>query len=254
MNRILLDIVKNNHFDLVFLAKADTINYKILREINNYSKTFYYFVDPIKIAYSINAFKYASLTTWASASTTAMNLLFKRGGAKSYYILEGFNEKLFSSGENNKHKIIDVIFVGSITSDRKKYVNYLTRSGINVECFGRGWENKPIFFEDLVKKYRNSKIVLNFPREDSGFSDRVFQVMGTGSFLLSKYCSDLKRVFKRKIHLDWFETPEECINLIKFYLENDEIREKIAQEGHNYVLKNYTWEKMVQKINNIITE
>ena len=76
--------------------------------------------------------------------------------------------------------------------------------------------------------------------------------MGTGSFLLSKYCSDLKRIFKRKIHLDWFDTPEECLDLIKFYLENDKAREAIAKNGHDYVLQNFTWEKMVKRIIEIV--
>ena len=98
---------------------------------------------------------------------------------------------------------------------------------INVICFGPGWRNEPIYLNRLVSKYRKSKIILNFPRQDSGFSDRVFQALGAGSFLLSKFCSDLERVFKKEIHLDWFKTPEECLKLVEFYLEHDNIREKI---------------------------
>lgn len=254
MNRQLLNLIKNNQYDLIILAKADIINHENIKKFNNYSKTFYYFMDPLKIAHEINAINYASLTTWSSASTTAMNTLFKRAGANSYHVLEVYDENTYYPGEENKHKEIDVIFVGRGLPNRKKYINFLRKNNINVICHGPKWENKPIYFDELISKYRKSKIVLNFPQVDSGFSDRVFHVLGTGSFLLSKYCSDLKRIFKKEVHLDWFETPEECLKLTKFYLNNDEVRENIAQQGHKYVLENYTWKDTIEKILQIVTQ
>ena len=248
MNRILLEIVKKNRFDLIFLAKTDTINYKIIPKLNSYSKTWYFFMDPLKRALEINAVKYAALSTWSSASTTAMTFLFKKYGANSFYILEGFDQNLFSPGKENSIKKYDVIFVGSKRPDRKYFIDYLKKNNINIVCYGKGWNNKPVYLKKLVKKYRKSKIILNFPREDSGFSDRVFQSMGTGSFLLSRYCSDLERVFKKGVHLDWFETPEECLKLIEYYLDNEALREKISKVGSKYVLENFTWDKTVEKI------
>ncbi len=228
MNKLLFSEVSKNKYDLILFAKVNTINYKLIPKINKFSNTFYYFMDPLGVAYNIGAYRYASLSTWSSASTRVMNKLFKKKGVNSYYILEGYNEKIFKSGEENKHKQIDVIFVGSIDSTRERFINYLRDNKIKVICFGLRWENKPIYLERLVKEYRRSKIILNFPRQDSGFSDRVFQALGTGSFLLTKFCSDLERVFKKEIHLDWFKTPEECLKLVEFYLENDGIREKIS--------------------------
>ncbi|MFX0069906.1 MAG: glycosyltransferase [Candidatus Hermodarchaeota archaeon] len=254
MNRTLLSIVKKNRFDVVFLAKADTVNYNLIKKFNQYSKTFFYFMDPIEGAYAVNAFKYASLATWSSASTTAMTALFKKFGGNSYHILEVYDENIYNPGEENKSKEIDVIFVGRGLPQRKHYINYLRNNRINVVCHGPKWENKSIYFNDLILKYRKSKIILNFPRADTGFSDRVFHVLGTGSFLLSKYCSDLNRIFQRGVHMDWFETPEECLKLIKYYLKNEEIREKIAQQGYNYVVNNFTWKQTVEKILQIINQ
>lgn len=252
MNRQLIHYVKNNKFDLVFFGKADDINFKLIPKINKYSKTFYYFMDPLYISYEMNAHRYARLCTASSASTTAMNQLFKREGANSSYILEGYDVEVFNPSEENKHKELNVIFVGSKIPIRAEYINFLRKNNINVTCYGPGWENKPIYLEELVKKYRQSKIILNFPREDSGFSDRVFQAMGTSSLLLSRFCSDLERVFKKSIHMDWFKTLEECLKLIKYYLENNEIREKVSKDGYNYVRENYTWENTVERLLKII--
>ncbi|MFX0069902.1 MAG: glycosyltransferase [Candidatus Hermodarchaeota archaeon] len=251
MNRQLLKIVKKNKFDLVFIAKGDTVNYNLIPIINKFSKTWYYFMDPLNVSHEIRAHKYALLSTWSSASTRSMNLLFKKKGANNFYITQGYNNNVFNP-VNNKIKSQDVVFVGTKTPEREKIVKYLRENGINIQCYGVGWENKPIYLYELVKKYHTTKIILNFPREDSGFSVRVFQVMGTASFLLSGYCLDFENFFKKGVHLDWFKTPEECLNLIKYYLKNGEIREQIAKEGNSYISKKYTWDKIIKNILDII--
>ena len=248
MNRQLLKIIKKNHFDLVLIAKGDTVNYNLIPIFNKFSKTWYFFMDPLNISHEIRAHKYAALCNWCSATTTAMTTLFKRMSKNSYYILEGYDVNIFNPGVNNSNKEIDVIFVGTIDSVREKFITYLRKNKVNVICYGVGWKNKPIYLKDLIKRYRQSKIILNFPKKDSGFSDRVFQALGTGSFLLSKYCSDLRRLFKKGVHLDWFNTPKECLELIKCYLNNDNLREEIAQRGHEFALENFAWDKTVDKI------
>lgn len=251
INRRILYEVKKNEYDLVFLAKPDNLNYRLIPKINRYTNTWYYFMDPLDVAYRINAHKYAFYSTWSSASTRSMNALFKRAGAHSYYITQGFNDSVFKPNKNDFKKI-DVIFVGTISLKRKKYIDYLKKNKINVVCYGEGWECKPIYLEDLANKYCQSKIILNFPRKDTGFSIRVFEALGTGSFLLSESCSDLEMIFKKRVHMDWFNSPEECVNLINYYLKNDDERENIAKNGAQFVFQFYTWEKIIEKIIDIV--
>ena len=78
--------------------------------------------------------------------------------------------------------------------------------------------------------------------------------MGSGSFLLSEYCKDLEKYFKRKIHLDWFKSENELVSLINYYLENDVIRENIAAEGNKFVSENFSWEKIMRIIIDIVKE
>lgn len=252
MNKKLLSTVKSNDFDLILLAKTDTVNYKIIKKLKYYSKIWYYFMDPLKIALQMNAHKYAKLADWCSASTMIMNQFFNSHDANSYYITQGFNSKLFKPGKENEDKNLDVIFIGKANTKRRNYINFLLKKKINVKCYGKGWPNGPIYLEKLVKKYRHSKIILNFLRLETGFSIRIFQAMGTKSLLLSEYCPDLAKTFKKGVHLDWFKTPEECFMMIKFYLENETKREEIAREGYNFVYSNYSWEKIMDKIIHII--
>jgi len=174
MNKILLKIVKTGNFDLVFMAKSDTVNYHLIPIFKKFSKTWYFFMDPLNISHEIRGHKYAKLCDWNSATTRANNKLYKKVSNKSYYILEGFNEKVFKSNEENDHKVIDVIFVGTRNSLRETYINYLKKNNINIRVYGPGWKNQPIYLENLAKEYRISKIILNFTKKDSGFSNAYF--------------------------------------------------------------------------------
>ena len=78
--------------------------------------------------------------------------------------------------------------------------------------------------------------------------------MGTGSFLISEYCQDLERFFKKGVHLEWFKTPDDLLDLVNYYLRKDILREKIANQGFKYVIENFTWENIMDKIMTIIKE
>ena len=253
ISKRLLYEVKKNQYDLVFLSKIHFLPYKIIPEINKYAKTWYFIMDPLSTVLKINAHKYAALSTWSSATFSSVNTFFKKNRAHSYHIIEGYDQNVFNSINGSK-KTIDVIFAGAKSVKRERFIKLLEENDINVICYGIGWENKSIYIKELTNKYRESKIILNFTRGNIGFSDRVFYAMGSGSFLLSEYCKDLETFFKRKIHLDWFKTENELVSLIKFYLENDVIRKKIADEGNKYVSENFSWEKTMEKILHIVTE
>ena len=253
ISRRLLYEIKENRYDLVFLCKINHLPYKLIPKINKFSKTWYFIMDPLSTVLSINAHKYAALSTWSSATFSSVNTFFKKKGANSFHIIEGYDSNIFKSIYETK-KVIDVIFAGAKTVKRERFVKLLRKNDISIICFGKRWENKSIYIDELVNKYRESKIILNFTRGNIGFSDRILYAMGSGSFLLSEYCKDLEKYFKRKIHLDWFKTENELISLINYYLENDVIREKIAGEGNKHVSENFNWEKTMQKIIQIVKE
>jgi len=248
IGRQLINEVKNNKYDLVFFAKINSLNYRIIPKINRYAKTWYYFMDPTQTAIKISADKYASRTTFSNATFSDISDYFNKNGANSYFITEGFDEKLFYPKSGNIDKRIDIVFAGSKSPKREKYIEFLTKNGFSVECYGFGWSFKPLYLDELAEKYRQSKIILNFSRDRKGFSDRVFLSMGSGSFLLSEYCNDIEKCFEKKKHLDWFFNRKELLILLKYYLENPVIREKIAKEGSEYVHNNFTWVNIMKKI------
>lgn len=247
MNFNLLSKVKKENYDLVFFAKAEGIDWENISEINKYANTWYWFMDPLKNAYKINAKNYAKQCTWCSATFSVVRDYFKKYNENSYFITEGIETSL-CNGSNDTEKEIPVIFIGSKDPKREKYINYLKKNGIKIVWYGPGGDNESIYLDKAILQYKKSKLILNFSRDKHGFSDRVFQGMGSGSMVLSENCSDIEKIFKKGKHLDWFTTADDCLNKIKYYLESNELREKIASTGAKYVRSNFTWSKTVDNI------
>lgn len=250
MNDLLLETVKKDQFDLVLFCKTDSVNYRLLPEINRYSPTWYFFMDPMDQARRINAVAYAKRATWASATFSDVTEYFKNAGARAYWITQGVDTNVFMHNETSKS--YDVVFVGTKTTKRFRYVEALRKAGIIIVCFGEGWENGPVYRAELVDIYCKSRVVLNFCRPGSGFSIRIFQVMGAGAFLLSEYCSDMEDIFERGVHLDWFKDTQELVEKACYYLNDNQSLKTISSAGHDFVRKNYSWENIINDICEIV--
>ncbi len=249
MNTLLLNKVMNNSYDLVVLIKTEKINYLNIDKINRYSKTWYYFIDWMIIANTIQAHKYAAKTTWASATRSNVLSLFKQSGSKAIFLTQGVDLNDFYPDDKDE-KIYDVVFIGTIREERKKYLDFLEKNGIQVETFGKKAKHEHIFGKDLREVNGKAKIILNFNTtiNKTSFSSRVFEAMACGALLLTEWCKDLESLFKNKEELVWFSTPQECLDLNRYYLKNPTERKKIARRGFEVITRSYTWKHVVEKI------
>lgn len=154
----------------------------------------------------------------------------------------------------------DVIFVGSRRYHaewqyRPKLITWLERNyGKRFEHWGgdglglrRGAE--------LNHLYASSKVVvgdtlcIDFKYPDY-WSDRVYETMGRGGFIIHPYISGMEREFENGKHLVFYEYGNfrELNRLINYYLENDDERERIRLAGHELVRSNYTYKNRWQHI------
>lgn len=77
---------------------------------------------------------------------------------------------------------------------------------------------------------------------------RVKNTMATRTFALVTYTPGLENLFTRKVHLDWYESYEELVELIHYWLKHNEEREQVAQQGYEYVLENFTLRQQAAQI------
>jgi len=159
----------------------------------------------------------------------------------------------------------DVIFVGSKTYHpewpyRPKLISFLSKTyGTRFNLYGR--EGLGIVRgQDLNNLYASTKVVVgdtlcpNFDYPDY-WSDRIYETIGRGGFLIHPYIKGLEKEFEDKKHVVFYEynNLNQLQELINYYLEHDGEREEIRRSGHELVKNNYTyknrWQAILKELN-----
>lgn len=142
---------------------------------------------------------------------------------------------------NSIEKEYDISFVGTITPQRLQFLRDLAKKP-NIRSFiGNA------YLKDVNTIYNKSKIVINISQSNE-LNWRVFEVLGSGSFLLSNATEEISEVFKPSYHLDTFENENELVYKIFFYLQNENIRNQIAVNGNEEALRKHTLENRAVRI------
>lgn len=89
------------------------------------------------------------------------------------------------------------------------------------------------YYKDMPHVFYNSKINLNITLRSitSGIPLRAMDIMGCGGFLLSNFQNDFLRHFVPDEDFAYFESAEDLLQKIGYYLEHDKERAEIAENG-----------------------
>ena len=154
----------------------------------------------------------------------------------------------------------DVIFVGSKTYHtewpyRPRLIKFLEQTYRDkFKLYGRDGI-KTVRGQELNDLYASTKVVVGdtlcpeFKYPDY-WSDRIYETLGRGGFLIHPYIPGLEREFEDKKHVVFYQYKnwEQLEELINYYLENDKEREAIRKAGHELVKKKYTYKNRWQHI------
>lgn len=180
---------------------------------------------------------------------------------------ENLNLIKYNDGGGGGYKY-NVSFVGSKNATRSWIIYELKKRGVIVECFGSGWKNGRIGYEEMKDVFLYSKINLNLSNSmpsDYRFiiyllknifrlpiretlrnirefmfslkrmeqiKARNFEIPGCGGFELSQYCLDLENYYKIGEEMLVFSNIDELERLIHYYLSNDSERENIRDRAY----------------------
>ncbi len=103
---------------------------------------------------------------------------------------------------------------------------------------------------ELPKAYSLSKINIGTTLHSitSGIPLRVFDILGSGGFLLTNYQPEIDELFKVGVEIEVYKNLEELNDKIRFYLSNENLRKRIAQNGYKRVESDYSYHKQFKKI------
>lgn len=112
----------------------------------------------------------------------------------------------------------------------------------------RYWDESPVVFYA-------SRINLNFTIRNirSGIPLRVWDILAAGGFCITNFQPELVMYFKNGEELVWFEDEADLVRKVRYYLEHDEERRRIAKNGQKKVRELHNYDARLEVIEGVIS-
>lgn len=185
---------------------------------------------------------------------------FKKAGARRVKLLRSWyvpskNRPVELSPAEQKDYACDVVFAGHFEDDgRLDYLEAVVERGWKLKLHGHdyGW-NKPLsrsrtlrhllpvrtlWGEDYNKAICGSKVALCFLSKlnRDSYTRRCFEIPAAGTLLLSEYSHDLSTIFEAGKEADFFQSTEEMVEKLEYYLKNEKSRRAVALAGRKRLI------------------
>lgn len=175
------------------------------------------------------------------------------GGHDNEFKALGINHKLLRQGIYHEYCNIhprvgletEIVFVGTANGEfpyRQKLCQFLAHKYKKFEWIGVH-DSETIRGEDLNRLYANTKIIVgDSVHSPKYWSNRIYETLGRGGFLIHPHIEGLDKEFK--YYKDFIPYQygdfEGLGQKIDYFLEHEDERKKISKHGFETVKKNYT--------------
>jgi spore maturation protein CgeB len=128
--------------------------------------------------------------------------------------------------------------------------------GVDVACFGAGWENGPLSDEEMVKLYSQTRINLGFAgvghsKKLMCLKGRDFEVPMSGGLYLTQNNPELALVYDIGKEIVTYNDEQDCVRKIKWLLNHPNEIAKIQKAGRKRAMQDHSWEKRFDQLFNI---
>jgi len=159
---------------------------------------------------------------------------------KSYWFHNSYPGELIFP--KNIEKTVDIGFCGNVLN-RGHVIDSLDKYDIKKDIF--------VICDDMVDVINSYKIHLNC-NISNDINYRTFETTGCGTFLLTNYTPGLEKLFDIGKEIVVYNDLNDLDNKVRYYLENDEEREKIAKAGYERSKKDHTYFERTKNLIDII--
>jgi hypothetical protein len=169
---------------------------------------------------------------------------------RSHYIPERHRPVAVPAAERARLSA-DVVFIGHYEPDgRADYLRAVAESGVDFKLFGPDWDRAPsepwlarfrpivpLRGEQYVQSLSAARIALSlFSQLNSDtYTRRVFEITAVGAMLISQRTDDMLEMFREGQEAEYFSSPPELVDKVRFYLANEAARARIANAGRHRV-------------------
>jgi glycosyltransferase involved in cell wall biosynthesis len=274
MNKKLLEVVKNCNPELIFIHKGQSIFPETLKKIKDNMPALLFIFNPddpfnpnrgasskfIRNSISI----YDAYFIWSKALVPKLK---HAGARRAEYLPFAYDLELHYpislADEDKKTYGSDVAFVGTWDEERERWLSEL--EGHNLAIWGSdywktrcrnkflssSWKHRVVIGNEMSKVCLNSKINLNILRlQNKGSHNmRTFEIPACGAFMLHERSDEVLEFFEEGKEIECYNSIKEFKDKIDFYLNNDNLRIKVAKAGYERCMRSgYLYGDRVKQI------
>jgi hypothetical protein len=276
--RKVFEIVKDSKPDFVLHTK-DEFPPDVFFELKKQVKVIQWYPDPV-------------IPEWFPPYVEASDVFFTMSeglvdefcklNPNSHWLTQAFEPSCFQLGEitpaDERKFSSEVTFVGNLGSKsqylpRRQYLQAVINNGFKLKWWGPRLPRKlstiPLIMGKLGRAYGGSfvwgenharisqlsKIYLGFdsmPHIRKSMSERLYIAVGCGAFYMCQHVEGIEDILEPGKEIVTFHTEDEMIDMIRYYLENDDQRQKIARAGRQRVLKDHTYEIRIRQMMQVV--
>ena len=255
-------IILLNNIEIVLLEgdHAHIIDYNFIKSIENKTKKGIFLGDDM-VWHNLNAIS-AQSCDFVFSSCPISVYKFQEIGTNSFFVPIESDGKILK--DYKLEKIYDVLHFGREKTIRSNYIDYLKKNNIKVKSVSP-YDDEANTFEKLAKLISQAKIVLNFSESSNGtrkFNQlRIFksfyqlkgriQMAGLANSLCISQHSPSAELMYENNELPIFHSKEECLEKVKFYLNDSKLLKAATEKFHKKSLE-YEDSRYIEKISNFL--
>lgn len=168
-------------------------------------------------------------------------ILTEAGHPAAFVLPHGVQRELYDKPEISRE--YEVAWVGTtagpIYHKRRKWLPRLV-----AEFLMNDWK-RAYTLAEVAEIYRQSRVVVNIGRDDfpQDANMRVYEAMASGALLITSVPSELTALgFEEGTHFAGYYREKELIPLVRYYLDHEEERSKVAAAGREKTLRKDTYD------------
>lgn len=201
---------------------------------------------------------------------------FDNLGYPCFYLQQAFDKRITQSYQAKEY-IGDVVFIGNFSLGhyyRFEVLEFLLKNGIDLTIYGKGKDyipvhsmvydkiKAPLFGLEMYHTYRKYKIAIHIHttgKETDGFNwsqyagaKRLFEITGAGAMLLTSFQENVQDLFEIDREVITYQSPQELLEKINYYLSHQTELEKIAERGMQRTLKDHSFNNRAKELEPIL--
>ncbi len=159
----------------------------------------------------------------------------------------------------------DVLFVGTYERDRAAMLETLAAQvDARIVVYGNDWQaippssplypsiqRRPLYGSNKLLAFASCKVALCFLRKANRdtYTDRSFEIPATGAFMLAERSSEHSLLFDEGEETACFESADELVQKVRYYLAHEDERVRIATAGYRRLLAgHHTYQDRLEEI------